>query len=1017
MKHYILTIYTLALLALGACTKEQIDHTNDANGNEEAKMVEVAIIADADDTRLGIDGNITHWEVGDKLSVALTDTSSVTNYYTFEIESSEDISDDGKFATFRGLMAEGTYSKVTALYPAVESPTATITLNRHAEDNIFMESTESYAAGEYLVINSTSADIPLQFSHLMHKIDYTLTLAAGYNGTDISKDVAIEMALRSNDSEFMSVQCYNYDTVNGGIVNAVASAPSTLADFKGHNFTTTPTASTFVFPTQLDNASLVFNVYIEGRKAHTIVKTPSKSPFTMTAGKSSSVKLELSEENKCEAETTESGGSASIEGVDTYLTQIVQSTITNTSYATEFAVTGPNGISFILCVASGYSDETNINAGTYDMVSASSIWNSRTHVGIRKLTNVPNISRSTPDGGYNNEGYMEVAKSDDGTYTIKIVIADQSSVAEPLGFVGKLNVENGGQTGSGSSSTTVADITLTTLSSNSDNGYYTFHGENSEGDYILFNINNKEASANSINDGIYEHSSCNFEGYFNATSVRVGGENKAVKSGVLHVANSGSSMVLNADITFSDDTTRHFVFSGAISAPVVEGDITITASQSTITNNGLDYVDFYATQDGNNVTNACTFYANGEALSSNWFSSSTAGTYTIYATKGAKTSNELTITVNEYLPSTLTLSASKTTMAANGTDMVTFTVKADSKLDVTSSCEIYVNGIKNNGTTFKTGNAGTYSVYAMYKDVKSNTVTVTANASEKVIVFADGVTLTSGWYDVNKKGAGDNGDISMCWAAASSNMIQWFQDRYKAAGKTLPAGATDGPGVTTYSRFGAYELELMNVFHSQWDNSLGGHMSEAIPWYFEGVLNGGEYASAGTQAVPKTPGGFWKSIWATEVYPNIYHGYDKIVAPGVIEYYDLYITVFNNYNLWGNGSDLVGKERLKFFSDLVVEAFEHGMAGLTINLGATLASASHAVTLWGYEIDNATGLVTRLWITDSDDLASEPKTQLLNEYSVSIDEGMSPVKLTGNTRYGVCYVGEIHPFSGYGSAE
>jgi len=1015
MKHLILTIYTLALLALGACTKEQIDHTNNANGNEETKMVSAAIIADADDTRLGIDGNITHWEVGDKLSVALTDTSSVTSYYTFEIESSEDISDDGKFATFRGLIAEGTYSKVTALYPAVESPTATIILNRHAEDNIFMESTQSYTAGEYLVINSTSADIPLQFSHLMHKIDYTLTLASGYNGTDISKDVAIEMALRSNDAEYTSVQCYNYDTVNGGIGSAVASAPSTLADFTSHDFTTTPTASTFVFPTQLDNASLVFNVYIKGRKAHTIVKTPSKSPFTMTEGKSTSVKLELSEENKCEAETTEGGGSASIEGVNTYLTQIVKSTITNTTGATEFAVKGPNGISFILCVATDYSDETGIDVGKYDMVSASSIWQNRAHVGIRRLTNVPNISRGTPNGGDHDEGYMEVAKSDDGTYTIKIVIADLSSVAEPLGFIGKLNVENGGQTGSGSS-TAVPDITLTTLSSRSEGGYYTFYGGNSVGDYISFNINSKEAYANSINDGIYEYSSCNLEGYFNATSVKVGGVNKAVKSGVLHVANSGGGMVLNADITFSDNTTRHFVFSGAISTPVVEGDITITASQSTITNNGLDYVDFSATQDGNIVTNACTFYANGEVLDSSRFSSSIAGKYTIYATKGTKRSNELTITVKEYLPSTLTLSASKTTMVANGTDMVTFTIKADSNLNVTSLCEIYVNGSKNNGTTFKTGSAGTYSVYAMYKGVKSNTITVTANASEKVIVFAEGVTLTSGWYDVNKKAQGNNGDINMCWAATSSNMIQWFQDRYKAAGKTLPAGAVDGPGVTSYTNYGPYELELMNVFHSEWDNSRGGHMQEAIPWYFEGKLNGGEFASPGSQAVPKTAGGYWKSIWDTEVYPNIYHGYENVIVPGVegLDLKNLYITIFNNYYLWGSGTSYLGVERLEAFSNLIVETFRYGMAGLTINLGANLNAASHAVTLWGYEIDNATGLVTRLWITDSDDLMTEPKTPLLNEYSVSIDEGKANIKLTGNTRYGACYVVSIHPFAGYG---
>jgi len=107
---------------------------------------------------------------------------------------------------------------------------------------------------------------------------------------------------------------------------------------------------------------------------------------------------------------------------------------------------------------------------------------------------------------------------------------------------------------------------------------------------------------------------------------------------------------------------------------------------------------------------------------------------------------------------------------------------------------------------------------------------------------------------------------------------------------------------------------------------------------------------------------------------------------------------------------------LAYFTDLVVTAFEHGMAGLTISLSANLYSLHHATTLWGYEIDNATGLLTRVWITDSDDIMTEPKTPLLNEYSVSIDEGKSEIKLTGNTRYGACWVVSLHPLSGYGTS-
>ena len=441
------------------------------------------------------------------------------------------------------------------------------------------------------------------------------------------------------------------------------------------------------------------------------------------------------------------------------------------------------------------------------------------------------------------------------------------------------------------------------------------------------------------------------------------------------------------------------------------------------------YVDETATFkvecDGNDVTSEATIYlAEGDvALEGATYTATAEGVYAFYAKYDDVTSNSVELTVRMKIveeEKPIKLTATETTIKANGVDATKFTVTQDGA-NVTEQSTIYVNESVLNGNRFITTTPGTYTVYAVKGEQKSNELTIIAEevtSTGKTIVFAEGVTLTSGWYDVNKKAQGDNGDINMCWAATSSNMIQWFQDRYKAAGKTLPAGATDGPGVTSYNKYGPYELELMNVFLFQWDNSRGGHMQEAIPWYFEGKLNGGEFATPGSQAVPKTEGGYWKSIWDTEVYPYVYHGYENVIVPGVegLDLKNLYITIFNNYYLWGNGTSYLGVERLKVFSNLIVETFRYGIAGLTVNLGANINAASHAVTLWGYEIDNATGLVTRLWITDSDDLMTEPKTPLLNEYSVSIDGDKANIKLTGNTRYGACYVVSIHPFAGYGSA-
>ncbi len=85
-----------------------------------------------------------------------------------------------------------------------------------------------------------------------------------------------------------------------------------------------------------------------------------------------------------------------------------------------------------------------------------------------------------------------------------------------------------------------------------------------------------------------------------------------------------------------------------------------------------------------------------------------------------------------------------------------------------------------------------------------------------------------------------------------------------------------------------------------------------------------------------------------------------------------------------------------------------------LTLSAALLLSGTGTTLWGYEIDHSTGLLTRLWITDSDDLEKEPKEPLLNEYAVSIGEGMSHIKLSSpDVRYGACYVVALCPVSGY----
>ena len=282
------------------------------------------------------------------------------------------------------------------------------------------------------------------------------------------------------------------------------------------------------------------------------------------------------------------------------------------------------------------------------------------------------------------------------------------------------------------------------------------------------------------------------------------------------------------------------------------------------------------------------------------------------------------------------------------------------------------------------------------------------------VVFVKGVTLNSGWYDVNKlKRAG--ADINMCWAASASNIIQWWQDRYVAAGNTLPAGAVTGPGTKVYPEGYKYNLALMELYRDLWDNNKGGSTDHGVVWYFEG-RNIQETATAGSHAQPlsSNSGGYYSGVW-NQISPKIYK-YNKIIVPGIVEYNDVISTEFNNYYEWGNGSGLQGDARLKKFSDLVVEFIDRGPVSLAISLNSN-GGLLHATTLWGYEIDPTTKMLTKIWITDSDDMhqgstSGDPTQQMLREYTVSYDSTSGKVKFSG-APYGNCWAIALYPVSGY----
>ena len=456
--------------------------------------------------------------------------------------------------------------------------------------------------------------------------------------------------------------------------------------------------------------------------------------------------------------------------------------------------------------------------------------------------------------------------------------------------------------------------------------------------------------------------------------------------------------------------------------------ITLSVDKSEIIANGEDVATFTVKAGEEDITNSVIIFnkADNTAIAGCTFSTSEAATYTFYAQKGDVKSNEISVVAkaeeNKEEPEAekpIVLSASANAIVADGVEVVEFSVKQADE-DVTAECTIYANGEALEGSTFTTTEAGDYIFYAAKGELKSNVVSVTATAAQenpenpenpeqpenpenpeqpenpegpeqpaegKTLVLAEGVTLTSGWYDVNKQ---LNGDEMMCWAASASNILQWWQDRYKEAGNTLPVGCPDGENTS------GYQLKIMDIFRANWSNlARGAWTDSAVTWYFEGV---DYYGNAGfgydNRAYPNSgTGGYFSSVW-NDVKSYLYNS---------SEYAYGYTCEVNNYN-WRNNSN----GALQGFTDYIVSYIERGMVGLGVATGVNF-SGGHAVTVWGYELDTTTGLLTKLYMTDSDDRATE-----LKEYTVEADNNIMPkIRLKGYATY---YPMNIYPVSGYGSA-
>ncbi|MBQ2240049.1 MAG: hypothetical protein II322_04450 [Alistipes sp.] len=168
-----------------------------------------------------------------------------------------------------------------------------------------------------------------------------------------------------------------------------------------------------------------------------------------------------------------------------------------------------------------------------------------------------------------------------------------------------------------------------------------------------------------------------------------------------------------------------------VTAKALKKEVVLEADKSTIVGDNADVVTFTVTVDGQDKTaeSTITIVNYGTPIEGNTFTTDVAGEFIFQANYDGENSNQVIITatgVEAPVQKSLTLTASAIRIKADGTESVTFKAMYGEE-DVTATCTIQTTaGLAVEGGVFATTEVGTYNFYALYDNVRSNTVSVDA---------------------------------------------------------------------------------------------------------------------------------------------------------------------------------------------------------------------------------------------------------------------------------------------------
>lgn len=204
------------------------------------------------------------------------------------------------------------------------------------------------------------------------------------------------------------------------------------------------------------------------------------------------------------------------------------------------------------------------------------------------------------------------------------------------------------------------------------------------------------------------------------------------------------------------------------------------------------------------------------------------------------------------------------------------------------------------------------------------------------------------------------GDSNMCWAAAASNLIEYWQQRYvNETGKSLPVGAPSGPSEKVFDKGQNRGSAIYDYFADSHLNMGLGSMGGLL-WYFGGYYENGK---AHFPYTVTSEGAFWKDYCAALGYSD---QYAKLNEHSYVESVKFSPPTMNEYHLYPDPKDYDALGNAKAFSNSVRTALE---SNALVSLGVSdLDINGHAITLYGadfgqkgdvYEVKDKAGNVVR----------------------------------------------------------